>query len=63
MNYQVIWDKIRVRFEQKVIDALNSGFKLAGGVSMTTLMLEEMVSSHDGSSREVLVWCQSVYKE
>lgn len=26
INYQVVWDKNRVKFEQKIIDLLNSGW-------------------------------------
>lgn len=58
MNYKILWDKNRTRLEQKVIDELNNGWELAGGVSMTSCVAQDK----ENKPIEVFAWSQAVIK-
>jgi hypothetical protein len=58
INYKVIWDKNKTRLEQKIIDDLNNGWQLSGGVAMTAIPSPD----REGKIQTVLVWGQALLK-
>lgn len=60
MNYRILWEKNKVMLEQRINEVCDKeGFKLAGGVSISTINSKDRT----GKDAQSIVFAQSVYKE